>query len=71
MHDINMLFKCNLHIRHHLRLMKMIILKLFLICMFKDANFAEKFKNLVEKLNSLEFIEFVFSKSVTVCGIFK
>ena len=49
--------------------MKITFLKLFLICTFKDPNLAEKFKkkmaeNLFKKLNSTEFMEFVFSKSV-------
>ena len=45
------------------------ILKLFLVCTFKDANFVEKLTNLAEKknkkkkMNSVEFMEFVFSKS--------
>ena len=39
------------------------IFKVFLICMFEDANLAEKWTNLAEKLNSIEFVEFVFSKS--------
>ena len=46
--------------------MKMKLLKLFFICTFKDPNLTDKFKNLAEnkkKLNSTEFMEFVFSKS--------
>ena len=50
--------------------MKMTFLKLFLICTFIDPNLAEKITNLAEnlkkKLNSMEFMEFVFSRSVTV-----
>ena len=46
--------------------MKMTILKIFLNCTFKDPNLAEKLTNLEEtlktKLNSPEFMEFVFSK---------
>ena len=37
--------------------MKMTFLKLFIIGMFKDPNLAE---NLFKKLNSTEFMEFVF-----------
>ena len=48
--------------------MKMTFFILFLICMFMDPNLAEKLPNLAEnlflKLNSTEFVEFVFSKSV-------
>ena len=47
--------------------MKMTILKSFLICTFKDTNLAKKLSNLAEnqkkKLNSTEFMEFVFFKS--------
>ena len=47
--------------------MKMTFLKLFLICTFKDPNLADKFidlaENLKKKLNSTQFMEFVFSKS--------
>ena len=47
--------------------MKITFLKLFLICMFKDQYFAEKFTNLAKnlkiKLNSTELMEFVLSKS--------
>ena len=49
--------------------MKMTILELFLVCSFKDPKLAEKWTNLEEnpdkKINSTEFIKFVFSKSVT------
>ena len=45
----------------------MTFLKLFLICSFKESNLAGKRTNLaqipVKKLNSMEFMEFVFSKS--------
>ena len=34
------------HILHHLQAMKMIFLKLFLSCTFKDPNLAENLKNL-------------------------
>ena len=48
--------------------MKMTFMKSFLICTFKDPKFAEKWSNLAEnqkkKFNSVEFMEFVFSKSV-------
>ena len=37
--------------------MKMIFLKLFLICTFKDPNLVE---HLTKKSNSAEFMEFVF-----------
>ena len=44
--------------------MEIKFLKLFLICTFKDPNLAEKLTNLAEnlfkKLNSTEFMEFVF-----------
>ena len=47
--------------------MKLTFLKLFLICSFKESNLAGKRTNLAEisvkKLNSMEFMEFVFSKS--------
>ena len=50
--------------------MKKIFLKLFLICTFKDPNLAGNLTNLSEnlfkKLNSAEFMEFVFSKSESV-----
>ena len=46
---INMLFTQYLlnflHILHHLQVMKIIFLKVFLICMFKDANLAENLLN--------------------------
>ena len=42
---------CYLHIiLHHVQAMKIVFLKLFLICMFKDANLAEKLTNLAENL---------------------
>ena len=45
----------------------MTFLELFLVCTFKDPKLAEKSTNLAEnqkkKLNSAEFMEFVFSKS--------
>ena len=42
LHDITMTFTYYSHILHHLQAMKMIFLKLFLICTFKDENLAEK-----------------------------
>ena len=65
--DITMLYAYYLHILHHLQAMKMTVLELFLICTFKDPKLAEKWTNLAEnpikKLNSAEFMEFVFTKS--------
>ena len=47
--------------------MKMIFLKLFLICTFEDPIMTENWTNLADnpkkKLNAAEFMEFVFSKS--------
>ena len=47
--------------------MKMIIVNLFLICMFTNANLAEILKKIggksVIKFISVDFMEFVFSKS--------
>ena len=47
--------------------MKMVFSKIFTICTCKDPNLAEKFTNFMEnegeKLNSIEFVEFVYSKS--------
>ena len=51
------------------RLQRGFFLKIFLIFTFKDANLADKFTNLAKKtyenLNSVEFMESVFSKSAT------
>ena len=41
--------------------MKIKFLKLFLVCMFKDPNLAEKLTNLVEHLKKM--MEFFFFKS--------
>ena len=43
----------------------MTVLKLFLVCTFKDPKLAEKWTILAgeKKLNSVESMEFVFSKS--------
>ena len=46
LHNITMLFTYYLHILLHLQAMKMIFLKLFLICTFKDPNLAENLTNL-------------------------
>ena len=50
LHDITMLLTYYLHILHHLHAMKLLFLNLFLICMFKDANLAEKLPNLAENI---------------------
>ena len=65
LHDIAMLYTYYLQILLHLLAMKIIFLKLFLICMFKDRNLAENLTNLEDffLFNSAEFMEFVFSKS--------
>ena len=42
---------------HHLQAMKMILLKLFLICTFKDPNLAENLTNLAENLLKIELRE--------------
>ena len=44
----------------------MTFLKLFLVCTFKESNLAEK----RTKLNSAEFMEFVFSKSAKLFQFF-
>ena len=54
--------------------MKRILVKVFLICTFKDPNLAENFTNwgkIFFKLNSAEFMEFFFSKSGFSLSIFK
>ena len=50
LHDITILFTKYFNILHHLQTMKMIFLKVFLTCTFKDPNLAEKFTNLAENL---------------------
>ena len=64
-----MIFTEYLNILHHLQAMKITFLKLFQICMFKNPNLADIFTNFAEKrekkLNSAEFMEFVFFKSGT------
>ena len=72
-----MLFKKYLHIVHNLQAMKRIFSKLFL-CMCKDMNLAEKFKNFAKvrkkekkkKLNSTEFVEFVYYKSSVYTSLY-
>ena len=65
--DITMLYTQFLHILHHLKAMKMTSLELFLICMFKDPKVAKKMDQFGgksnKKLNTVAFMEFVFSKS--------
>ena len=67
LHDITLLFTQYLHILHRLQTMKMTFKKLFLICTFKDPKFGGKMYKFgvksKRKLNSKEFMEFVFSKS--------
>ena len=63
-----MLFTEYLNILHHLQAMKMVFFKLFLIRMFKNPNlgiYLQIWRG--KKLNSAEFMEFVFSKSGRGC----
>ena len=54
-----MLYTYYLHILHNLQAVKIIFLKVFLTCTFKDPKWAEKLANLAgKKLNFAEFIEF-------------
>ena len=62
---ITMLFTWYLHILHHFHAIKFKFLKLFIICMFKDENFAEKLTNLAEIFLKVELCAPLFWQPLT------
>ena len=63
LYDITMQFKVYLH---YLQAVKMVFIKFFLICMFKDKSLVENWTNFVEnlkKLSSEELVELIFCNS--------
>ena len=58
LHDVSIQFTKYLHILHHLLPMKMIVSKLFLICMCKDKKkMAEKINKIGGKNYNIQYID--------------